>query len=104
MHEVVALMDVFNGKHMLLQNLQIVGSSQSTVLGEEDKTPSTIISLKIPHPIILSGYLTVLTMVLESYLDDPGDILSNLDPPPTSLKVLLSEIITVFQSADIQCR
>ena len=31
----------------------------------------------------------------ESYLDDPGDLLTNLDPPLTSLKVLSPEIITV---------
>ena len=44
--EVVALMDVPDGEHMLLQNLQIFGSSQGTVLGEEEKTPSTVISAK----------------------------------------------------------
>ena len=44
MHEVVALMDVPDGKHMLLQNLQIVGSSQGNVLGEQEKTPSNVIS------------------------------------------------------------
>ena len=42
MHEKVALMDVPYGEHMLLQNLQIVGSSN--VHGEEEKTPSTVIS------------------------------------------------------------
>ena len=41
MHEVVALMDVPNGKHMQLQNLQIVGSSQGNVLGEQEKTPES---------------------------------------------------------------
>ena len=44
MQEVVALMDVPDGEHMLLQNLQIVASIQGNVLGEEEKTPSTIIS------------------------------------------------------------
>ena len=36
MQEVVALMDVPDGVLMLLQNLQIVGSIQSNVLGEEE--------------------------------------------------------------------
>ena len=44
MHEVVALMDVPNGKNMLLQNLQTSRTSQGNVLGEEEKTPSTVIS------------------------------------------------------------
>ena len=35
MHDVVALMDVADGEHMLFENLQIVGSSQGNVLGEE---------------------------------------------------------------------
>ena len=43
-HEVVALLDVPNGHHILLQNLQIVGSSQGNVLREEEKTQSTVIS------------------------------------------------------------
>ena len=43
MHEVVALMDVPDGEHMLFQNLQIVGSSQGNVLGAEEKIPSTVI-------------------------------------------------------------
>ena len=46
MHEVVPLMDVPDGEHMMLQNIQIVGSSQCTVLGEEENTPSTVISDK----------------------------------------------------------
>ena len=32
-------------------------------------------------------------MDLESYLDDPGDFLTNLDPPPTSLKVLCLKLL-----------
>ena len=44
MQEVVALMDVPDGEHMLLQNLQIVASIQGNVLGEEEKTPSAVIS------------------------------------------------------------
>ena len=43
-------------------------------------------------------------MDLESYLDDPGYLLTNLDPPLASQKVLSSEIITVFQSANVQYR
>ena len=42
MQEVVALMDVPDGEHMLLQNLQIVASIQGN--GEEEKTPSAVIS------------------------------------------------------------
>ena len=44
MQEVVSLMDVPDGEHMLLQNLQIVASIQCNVLGEEEKTPSSVIS------------------------------------------------------------
>ena len=44
MQEVVALMDVPDGEHMLLQNLQIVASIQGNVLGEEVKIPSAVIS------------------------------------------------------------
>ena len=44
MHEVVALMDVPDGDHMLLQNLQIVGSSHGNVVGKEEKTLSVVIS------------------------------------------------------------
>ena len=44
MQEVVALMDVPDGEHMLLPNLQIVASIQGNVLGEEEKTPSAVIS------------------------------------------------------------
>ena len=35
---------VADGEHMLIQNIQIVGSSQGNVLGEEENTPSTVIS------------------------------------------------------------
>ena len=44
MQEVVALMAVPDGEHMLLQNLQIVASIQGNGLGEEEKTPSAFIS------------------------------------------------------------
>ena len=44
MQEVVALVDVPDGEHMLLQNLQIVASIQGNVLGDEEKTPSAAIS------------------------------------------------------------
>ena len=44
MQEVVALMYVPDGEHKLLQNLQIVASIQGYVLGEEEKTPSAVIS------------------------------------------------------------
>ena len=44
MQEVVALMNVADGEHMLLQNLQIVASIQGNVIGDEEKTPSAVIS------------------------------------------------------------
>ena len=44
MREVVALMDVPDGEHMLLQNLQLVASIQGNVLGVEENTPSAVIS------------------------------------------------------------
>ena len=44
MQEVVALMNVPDGEHMLLQNLQIVASNQGNVLGYEEKTPYAVIS------------------------------------------------------------
>ena len=54
MHEVVALMDVPYGEHMLLQKLQLIGSSKDNVLGEEEKTPSTVISAEnTPYHYIL---------------------------------------------------
>ena len=96
MLEVVALMEVPDGEHMLLQNIKIVGSSQGNVLGVEEKAPSTVFPMKTAHTITLSWYFTVLTVDSESYLDDPGDLLTNLDPPLTSLKVLSPEIITVY--------
>ena len=43
-------------------------------------------------------------MDLESYLGDPRGLMTNLDPPLTSQKVFWYEIITVFQSADVQYR
>ena len=52
MQEVVALMDVPDGEHMLIQNLKIVASIQGNVLGEEEKTPSVVISTE-KHPIPL---------------------------------------------------
>ena len=47
MLEVVAVMDVSDGEHMLLQNLQIVGFNQGNALGVEENTPSTVISTEI---------------------------------------------------------
>ena len=44
MQEVVALMGIPDGEHMLRQNFQIVGSIQGNILGEEGNTPSAIIS------------------------------------------------------------
>ena len=44
MLEVMALNEVPDGEHMLLQSLQIVGSNQGNVLREEEKTPSIVIS------------------------------------------------------------
>ena len=82
----MALMDVPDGKHMLLQNLQIVGSSQCNVLGKEEKTTSTIISTESTPYHYTFRVLTVLTVDLELYIDDPGGLLNNLDPPLTSLK------------------
>ena len=63
MQEVVALMDVPDGGHMLLQNLQIIASIQVNVLGEEEKTPSSVFPLKTPHTTTLSGYVTVLPWI-----------------------------------------
>ena len=67
MHEVVALMVVLDGDHILLQNLQIVGSSQGNVLGEEEKTLSTVISTESTpyHSTLGVLYFTVLTVDLE---------------------------------------
>ena len=93
MHEVVALMDVPDVEHMLLQNLQIVCSSQCTVLGEEEKTTSTVISTEnTPYHYTLRVFHCI-AMDLESYLDDPGDILTNLDPPLTSLNLLCLNLL-----------
>ena len=44
MQEVVALMDVPDGEHVLLQNHQIIASIQGNVIGEEEKTPYAAIS------------------------------------------------------------
>ena len=66
MQEVVALMDVPDEEHMLLQNLQIVGSIQGNVLGEEEKTPSTIISAEnTPYHYTLKVFHRI-TVDLES--------------------------------------
>ena len=47
-------------------------------------------------------------MDFESQFDDPGDLLTNLDLPLTSRKVLLSEMITVscllMSNAGNHCR
>ena len=57
MQEVVALMDVPDGEHMILQNLQIVTSIQGNVLGEEEKTPSAVISTEnTPYQFTLSVF------------------------------------------------
>ena len=106
MQEVVALMDVPDGEHMLFQNLQIVASIQGNVLREEEKAPSAVISAEnTPYHYTLWVFHRI-TVNLESLLDDPCDLLTNLDPPLSSLNVLSFEIITIFQSADIQlqCR
>ena len=63
MQEVVALMDVPDGEHMLLQNLQIVASIQGNVLGEEEMTHLPLLQLKTPHTTTLSGYFTVLPWI-----------------------------------------
>ena len=47
--------------HMLLQNLQIVASIQGNVFGEEEKTPSAVISAE--NTTTLSGYFTVLSSI-----------------------------------------
>ena len=39
LQKVVAFIDVPDGEHMLLQNLQIVGSIQGNDLGEEERIP-----------------------------------------------------------------
>ena len=66
MQEVVALMDVQDGEHMLLQNLQIVDSIQGNVLGEEEKTPSAIISAEnTPYHYTLRVFHRI-TVYLES--------------------------------------
>ena len=99
MQEVVALMDVPDREHMLLQNLHIVASIQGNGLGEEENTPSAVISAKnTPYHYTLRVFHHI-TMDLESQLDDPGDLLTNLDPPLRSLNILSFEIITVFRSA-----
>ena len=93
MQGVVALIDVPDGEHMLLQNLQMVASIQGNVISTENA----------PYHYILRVF-HLITVDLESYLDDPGYLLTNLDPPLSSINVLSFEIITVFQSADVQCR
>ena len=55
MQEVVALMDVLDGENMLLPNLQIVVSILGNVLGQEEKTPSSVTTL--------SRYFTVLPWI-----------------------------------------
>ena len=64
--------------------------------------------LKAPHNITLSWYFTVFTVDFESYLDDPGGLLTHLYPPLNSLKVFSSEIITVsrlqMSNAGNHCR
>ena len=63
---VVALMDVPDGEHMLLQTLQIVASIQGNVLGEEEKTPSAVISaVNIPYHYTLRVFHRI-TVDLES--------------------------------------
>ena len=87
----------------MFQNLQIVGSTHGNVLGEEVDTPLPLFPFKAPHTVTLSGCFAVWTVYLSSYLDDPGGLLTNLEPPLTSLKVLSSENIICFQSSDVQC-
>ena len=100
----MALMDVPDGEHMLLQNLQIFASIQGNVLGEEGNTPSAVISAEnTPYHYTLSVFHRF-TVDLESWLDDPGDLLTNMDRPLSSINVLSFEMITVFQSEYVQCR
>ena len=104
MQEVVALMDIPHGEHMLLQNLQIAVAILGHVLGEEEKTPSAVISIENTPYYYTLRVFHLITVDLESHLDDPGDLLTNLDPPLSSLNVLSFEIITVFPSTYVQCR
>ena len=73
MHKLVALMDSSFGEHMLLQNLQIVCSSQCIMLLVMKKRPHLpLFPLKAPHTIDSQSIHRIdYGMYLESYLDDP---------------------------------
>ena len=76
MQEVVALMDIPDGELMLLQNLEIAVTILGHVLGEEEKTPSAVISIEnTPYDYTLRVF-HLITVDLESQLDDPGDLLT----------------------------
>ena len=73
----MALMDVPDGEHMLFHNLKIVFSIPGNVLGEEEKTPSAVISAEnIPYHYTLRVFHRI-TVDLESWLDDHGDLLTS---------------------------
>ena len=81
MHKVVTLMDVQDKEYnMLLQNLQIVCYTQDNVLGFEKRPDLPLFPMRTPNTITPSGYLTVLTMNLVLYIDDPRGFLTILDP------------------------
>ena len=81
MQEVVALMDILGH-----------------VLGDEEMAQSAVISIENTPFDYTLRVLHIITVDLESQPDDPGDLLTNLDPPLSSLNVLSFEIITVFPS------
>ena len=75
MQDVVTPMDVPDGEHMLLQNLQIGASIQ----GRGRKEPiRRYFRRKHPIPLHTLRVFHRITVDLESELDDPGDLLTRL--------------------------
>ena len=54
------------GEHILLQNLQMAASIQGNVLGEEEKTPSAVISAENTSYHYTLGVVHRITVDLES--------------------------------------
>ena len=74
-----------------------------TFLRRKYKPPLPLPPLKAPHTMTLLGCFTVLMMYLESYLETPKGLRTNLYSLRTSRDVLSSQNITILQSAIVQC-
>ena len=75
MHEVVTLMDVPDGQYILLQKIQIVGSSQGNVLGE-----AKVMFLEKKKRLLLFEGFSIISLGHTALVPSVVLLLSTLDP------------------------